>query len=139
MIKLAIVGFFDFKASERSPAIAGSRGERRSDGAGERSRLRGCELSEVRDDVAKMKPVTAEVNGLGIDLGEVNPKQAMFLKSRALYTAYGGARGGGKSHAVRIKAVIGALKWPGIKILILRRTYGRRPRLGQRDRAQAAG
>ena len=46
-----------------------------------------------------------------------------FLKSTALYCGYGGARGGGKSHAVRIDAVRGALKYPGIKILIVRRRY----------------
>ena len=58
-----------------------------------------------------------------IDLGEANPKQNRFYLSRTLYTAYGGARGGGKTHAVRVKAVGGAVRWPGIRILILRRTY----------------
>jgi hypothetical protein len=48
--------------------------------------------------------------------------------SRTLYTAYGGARGGGKTHAVRVKAVGGAVRWPGIRILILRgRTRSCRP------------
>lgn len=60
---------------------------------------------------------------LTIDLGEPNPKQKRFLTSEAKYTAYGGARGGGKSWAVRVKAVAGALNYKGIKILILRRTY----------------
>lgn len=58
-----------------------------------------------------------------LDLGEANPKQALFYQSRTLYTAYGGARGGGKTHALRVKAVGGALRWPGIRILIIRRTY----------------
>jgi len=58
-----------------------------------------------------------------INFGEANPKQALFYSSRTLYTAYGGARGGGKTHAIRIKAAGGALRWPGIRILILRRTY----------------
>lgn len=58
-----------------------------------------------------------------IDFGEANPKQALFYQSRTMYTAYGGARGGGKSHAVRVKAVGGALRYAGIKILIVRRTY----------------
>ena len=58
-----------------------------------------------------------------IDLGQANAKQQLFYKSRVLYTAYGGAKGGGKTHAVRTKAVGGALRWPGIRILILRRTY----------------
>lgn len=56
-------------------------------------------------------------------LGTLNPKQEQFFNSRTLYTAYGGARGGGKTHAVRIKAVCGAIRYPGIKILIIRRTY----------------
>ena len=58
-----------------------------------------------------------------IDFGQANPKQAKFYASRTLYTAYGGARGGGKTHALRIKAVGGALRWPGIRILIVRKTY----------------
>ena len=62
-------------------------------------------------------------NELVIDFGVPNPKQIEFLQSRTLFTAYGGARGGGKSHALRIKAVGGALEWEGIRILIIRRTY----------------
>jgi len=57
-----------------------------------------------------------------IELG-VYPKQREFIESRTLYTAYGGARGGGKTHALRVGAFSGALKYPGIKILIIRRTY----------------
>jgi len=57
------------------------------------------------------------------DPGEASEKQKRFFNSRALYTAYGGAKGGGKTWAVRTKAVGGALTWPGIRILILRRTY----------------
>ena len=58
-----------------------------------------------------------------VDLGRANPKQAKFYASTARYVAYGGARGGGKSHAVRVQAVRGALLYPGIRILIVRRTY----------------
>jgi phage terminase large subunit len=47
----------------------------------------------------------------------------LFVDSRTLYTAYGGARGGGKTHAVRYKAVGGAIRYEGIRILIIRRTY----------------
>lgn len=67
--------------------------------------------------------VNLEGRALTIDFGTANPKQALFYRSRTLYTAYGGARGGGKTHAVRTKAVGGALTWAGIKILIIRRTY----------------
>ncbi|MCC8047884.1 MAG: phage terminase large subunit [Oscillospiraceae bacterium] len=65
----------------------------------------------------------AEEGEITLDLGRANPKQALFYASRTLYTAYGGARGGGKTHALRIKAVSGALTWAGIRILVLRRTY----------------
>lgn len=55
--------------------------------------------------------------------GEANPKQQEFFNSRTLYTAYGGAKGGGKTWAVRVKACGGALANPGIRILIMRKTY----------------
>lgn len=58
-----------------------------------------------------------------MDLGTANEKQALFFQSHCLYTCYGGARGGGKSWAIRAKAVGGACTWPGIRILIIRRTY----------------
>jgi len=53
----------------------------------------------------------------------MNPKQELFFKSRIKFTGYGGARGGGKSWAVQRKAVLMALRFNGIKILLLRRTY----------------
>ena len=55
-------------------------------------------------------------------LGTPTPKQSEFLKATERYVAYGGARGGGKSWAVRCKAVLLALSYPGASILILRRT-----------------
>ena len=51
------------------------------------------------------------------------PKQEEFCKSKAKYTCYGGARGGGKSFVAREKAKLLALYYPGIQILLLRRTY----------------
>lgn len=57
------------------------------------------------------------------DPGEANPKQLEFFKSRTLYTAYGGAKGGGKTWAVRTKAIGGAFLNPGIRILIMRCHY----------------
>lgn len=51
------------------------------------------------------------------------PKQREFFTSDAKYIAFGGARGGGKSWAVRAKAKLMAVEYPGIKILIMRRTY----------------
>ena len=50
-------------------------------------------------------------------------KQKLFLRARTKHIAFGGARGGGKSWSVRTKAKLLALKYPGIKILIVRRTY----------------
>lgn len=58
-----------------------------------------------------------------LDLGHAQPKQALFLRDRHRHIAYGGARGGGKSWAVRTKAKLLAFRYPGIKILIVRRTY----------------
>lgn len=62
-------------------------------------------------------------SGAVIDLGDLNPKQKLFCQSRKRYTGYGGARGGGKSHVLRIKALGGALTYAGIRILIVRREY----------------
>lgn len=56
-------------------------------------------------------------------IGTPNPRQLEFMRAKARYIAYGGARGGGKSWAVRVKATLLALNYGGIKILILRRTF----------------
>ncbi len=50
------------------------------------------------------------------------PKQIEFFKAQSRFIAYGGARGGGKSWAARTKAVLLALNYSGIQILLLRRT-----------------
>ncbi len=52
-----------------------------------------------------------------------NPKQRQFMLAKTRFVAYGGARGGGKSWAVRQKAKLLALNYAGIKELILRRTF----------------
>lgn len=52
-----------------------------------------------------------------------NEKQKLFLTASAKHVGFGGARGGGKSWAVRTKAKLLALHYPGIRILIVRRTY----------------
>ena len=51
-----------------------------------------------------------------------NPRQIEFFRSRARHTAYGGARGGGKSWAMRRKFVLLALRYSGLQLLLLRRT-----------------
>lgn len=69
---------------------------------------------------AKMKNSGGNVN---VDLGQLNPKQKLFCQARSRYVGYGGARGGGKTHVSRVKALGGALTYPGIKILFVRREY----------------
>lgn len=49
-------------------------------------------------------------------------KQSLFLADHHRHVAFGGARGGGKSWAVRNKAVRLCLAHPGIRVLIVRRT-----------------
>jgi len=58
-----------------------------------------------------------------VNLVSPNEPQKEFLSAEERFIAYGGARGGGKSEAVRIKAVLLAFAYAGIKILFLRRTY----------------
>ena len=52
-----------------------------------------------------------------------SPTQRRFFAAKHKYVAFGGARGGGKSWAVRVKAVLLCEKYPGIKVMIVRRTY----------------
>ena len=58
-----------------------------------------------------------------IHIPEPNPKQKLFLADTHRHVAYGGARGGGKSWSVRVKALLLCLSWAGIKVLIVRKTY----------------
>lgn len=58
-----------------------------------------------------------------IDIPEPNDKQKLFLADEHRHVGYGGARGGGKSWSVRVKAILLCLRWKGIKILIVRKTY----------------
>ena len=51
------------------------------------------------------------------------PKQIEFFSQKAPRIAYGGARGGGKSWAMRMKFIMLALRYSGIQILLLRRTF----------------
>lgn len=54
--------------------------------------------------------------------GYPNPRQIEFFKANTRHIAYGGARGGGKSWAMRRKFVLLALKYPGLRLLLMRRT-----------------
>lgn len=51
-----------------------------------------------------------------------NEKQVLFFESTKRHIAYGGARGGGKSWAMRRKFVMLAMRYPGLNLLLLRRT-----------------
>jgi len=63
------------------------------------------------------------MSAITITLGKrPNPKQLLFFKARAKYICYGGARGGGKSWGMRTKFVMLACKYPGLRLLLLRRT-----------------
>ena len=52
-----------------------------------------------------------------------NEKQLLALRETHRQVGYGGARGGGKSWFVRWKAVLLCLTYPGIRVLITRKSY----------------
>lgn len=52
-----------------------------------------------------------------------NEKQRRFFLSEKKHVAYGGARGGGKSWAMRRKVVMMCMRYDGLKALIVRRTF----------------
>lgn len=54
--------------------------------------------------------------------GYPQEKQREFFLADTKYVAYGGARGGGKSWALRRKLVLMALNYEGISMLLIRRT-----------------
>ena len=59
---------------------------------------------------------------VSLNIPDPNPKQELFFLARARYIAYGGARAGGKSWAMRTKFALLCLRYAGIQILLLRRT-----------------
>lgn len=60
---------------------------------------------------------------LTVEIGQLYEKQLQFCRSKAKFTGYGGARGGGKTHVLCSKASQLALKYSGIRIAIIRRTF----------------
>lgn len=58
-----------------------------------------------------------------IKLPPPSPKQELFLLDEHKQVAFGGARGGGKSFAIRLKAVILCLNHAGISIMIVRKSF----------------
>ncbi len=63
------------------------------------------------------------MRNINLVLPPPNDKQLLFLQDTHKYIAFGGARGGGKSWAVRVKAILLCLHYAGIKIMIVRHTY----------------
>lgn len=55
--------------------------------------------------------------------GIPSERQQEFFDSRARFTAYGGARGGGKSWALRRKLVAMCLRYEGLHALLVRRSF----------------
>ena len=53
----------------------------------------------------------------------ITEKQNLFIQAKADEVLYGGCAGGGKSFGQIIDALLNALKYPGIKQLILRTTF----------------
>lgn len=58
-----------------------------------------------------------------VNLLPPSEKQKLFLKDKHTHVAFGGARGGGKSWAIRYKATVLCGKHPGIICMIVRKTY----------------
>lgn len=73
--------------------------------------------------MAKRRAPAAPGKELNIEIPAPNPKQWEFYRATSRYVCYGGAKGGGKSHAVRTKGFGGALDYPGIRILMMREHY----------------
>lgn len=60
-------------------------------------------------------------NNNDIELGELHERQSEVLESIATEIMYGGAAGGGKSHMMRVLAVLWAIEIEGLMVYIFRR------------------
>lgn len=60
---------------------------------------------------------------VNINIPAPNEKQKIVLADNHRHCGYGGARGGGKSWVVRVKAILLCCAWAGLKVLIVRKTY----------------
>ena len=83
--------------------------------------MNGGEFAEIADKMVKGLGSKKDANtpfDKGSDIEETDTSvksskaQQKFLDSTAMFTCYGGAKGGGKSHIIRIKATSGKmLRW----------------------------
>lgn len=80
-------------------------------------------VSFLGDYMKANSATTNKIKGINLDFGSLTDKQKQFCMARTKYVAYGGARGGGKSHVARLKAKMGAVQYSGIRILFVRRKY----------------
>ncbi len=55
--------------------------------------------------------------------GRPSARQQEFFSSKTKFVAYGGARGGGKSWALRRKLTLMCIKYKGLSALLIRRSY----------------
>lgn len=69
------------------------------------------------------RKTTAEKKQKPLDFGTVSDKQQQFLEAETFFVCYGGARGGGKTHVARLKAAGMAIRYEGIRILMVRAHY----------------
>ncbi|BDU72374.1 terminase large subunit domain-containing protein [Mesoterricola silvestris] len=58
-----------------------------------------------------------------LDLGELHDQQDEAFYSLATEILYGGAAGGGKSHLMRVAAILWCLMIPGLQVYLFRRTF----------------
>lgn len=72
--------------------------------------------------MARQRAATDD-KSIELDFGEVTEKQQQYLDADTFFVCYGGAKGGGKSHVTRLKAVGMCLYYPGIRVLMIRCHY----------------